>query len=126
MNNICFDDGYREYVVNGGRTIRIRPGDFSLPKRFDAMIKWAREYKPGNTLDELSAADREARKQLDAVLGEGVSDAVFGDMNCMSYANGQPVFFNFLEAFLPIVEAELAAEKEKSDANVKKYTSQVQ
>lgn len=124
--NICFDEGFREFEINGGRTIRIKPGDFSLPKRMEALNEWAKSFEPGKTLDELEESDREARKQLDAVLGEGVSDIIFGDMNCMSYASGKPVFINFIEAFFPIIEAELNAEKEKSDANIKKYTSQVQ
>ena len=115
--NICFDEGFREFEINGGRTIRIKPGDFSLPKRMEALNEWAKSFEPGKTLDELEESDREARKQL---------DAVFGDMNCMSYASGKPVFINFIEAFFPIIEAELNAEKEKSDANIKKYTSQVQ
>lgn len=127
MQNIRFDDGFREYKINGdkSRVIRVNPSDFGIVSRLRAAQAALAELKPTDGPEGLAEIDRAVREQIDGVFGKGTSDAVFGGTNCASLAGGKPIYQNFLEAFMPIIEADIMAEKEKSDANIKKYTSQI-
>lgn len=127
MKNICFDDGYREYMINGDdkRILRVNPSDFGILQRISDAQTAIKSAEVENTPEGIAAFDKLAREQLDAVFGEGTAELVFGRTNCASMAGGKPIYFNFLEALAPIIKADVEAEKRKSDANIKKYTSQV-
>ena len=127
MKNIRFDDGYHEYAINGdeSRVIRVNPSDFGILARLNAAQNAMKGVTIENTPEGIAEFDRLAREQIDMVFGEGTAETVFGRINCASPAGGKPIYINFLEAFAPIIKADLEAEKKKSDANVKKYTSRV-
>ena len=127
MKNICFDDGYHEYKINGdeSRVIRVNPSDFGILARLNAAQEAMKDVTIENSPEGIAEFDRLAREQIDMVFGEGTAETVFGRINCASVANGKPVYINFLEAFAPIIKADVEAERKKSDANIKKYTSQV-
>lgn len=131
MNSLNFDSGVKEYAINDdpNRIIRVNPSDFGIVAR----AKKAKEaldklrIDPGEErLDEaLDAMDKAVREQIDAIFGEGTSQIAFGDVNCTSLANGNPIFLNFLNAIIPEVEKAVEEEKKKSDAKIQKYTSRV-
>lgn len=127
MKSICFDEGFREYAINGdeNRVIRVNPSDFGIVKRLTAAQEAMKEVEIESTPEGIAEFDRFARDQLDQVFGEGTAEIVFGKTNCASMAGGKPIYQNFLEAFAPIIKADIEAEKKKSDENIKKYTSQV-
>lgn len=127
MKSIRFDDGFREYAINGDETrvIRVNPSDFGILHRLSAVQDAMKDVKVENTPESIAEFDRLAREQLDKVFGEGVAEVVFGRVNCASMANGKPIYINFLEAIAPIIKADIEAEMKKSDANIKKYTSQI-
>lgn len=127
MKKIVFDDGYREYAINGDETrvIRINPTDFGIVKRMKAAEEALAAMAIEHSEDGIEELDRVVREQLDSVFGEGTAQTVFGNVNCTSLAGGKTLYQNFLEAFSPIIKADIEAEKKKSDARVKKYTSQL-
>ncbi len=127
MKSIRFDDGFHEYAINGDETrvIRVNPSDFGILARLKVAEESMKDIKIENTPEGIAEFDRLAREQIDKVFGEGTAQIVFGRTNCASMAGGKPIYINFLEAFAPIIKADVEAEKKKSDANIKKYTSQV-
>ena len=127
MKSIRFDEGFHEYAINGdeSRVIRVNPSDFGIIERLTAAQNAMANVTIDNTPEGIAAFDKFAREQIDMVFGEGTSAVVFGRTHLASPANGKPLYVNFLEAFAPIIKADLEAECKKSDANIKKYTSQV-
>ena len=127
MKSIRFDDGFREYAINGDETrvIRVNPSDFGIIERLTAAQNAMANVTIDNTPEGIAAFDKFAREQIDMVFGEGTSAVAFGRTHLASPANGKPLYVNFLEAFAPIIKADLDAERKKSDANIKNYTSQV-
>lgn len=129
--NLSFESGIKEYTINGdpNRVIRINPSDFGIVARAE-KAKTALEklhIDPGeeHLSEALTAMDKAVREQIDLIFGEGTAKTAFGDINCTSLANGNPIFLNFLNAILPEVEKVVAEEKKKSDAKIQKYTSRV-
>ena len=50
-----------------------------------------------------------------------VSDKAFGSVNCLSFAGGQPIVLNFLEAILPEIRKDLEAETQQANERIAKY-----
>lgn len=127
MKSIRFDEGFKEYAINGdeNRVIRVNPSDFAIIGRLEEVFAWSKEYRPDSSANGIGDADRAIREKIDYVFGDGIADTAFGRTNCASLANGRPIYQNFLEALMPVIKADIEAEKKKSDANIKKYTSQI-
>lgn len=123
MQSIKFNEGYKEYAINGdeSRIIRINPSDFGIIKRMQDALKALEAINADNSPDGMAEADRIAREQIDNVFGDGTSEVVFGRTNCMSFAGGQPICANFIEAISPIIEADIKAEAAKSEERIAKY-----
>jgi hypothetical protein len=58
---------------------------------------------------------------IDDLLGDGVSDALFGDMNVYALADGLPVWMNLLFAIAEEVERAYTSEQKKSDPRMRAY-----
>lgn len=69
--------------------------------------------------------DKEIREQINYVFGADVSTPAFGTTYCFSFCDGAPMFENFINALLPVIEKDCMAESEKMKANIGKYTKQV-
>ncbi|MCQ2173314.1 MAG: hypothetical protein MJZ17_11310 [Bacteroidales bacterium] len=129
MKKLQFDNGIRELCINDNpnAVIRICTNDFSLPTRFQAMYdnvaKLLAELEPSP--EAFAKADKEIRAQVDTLLGSPVSDTVFGSVNCLTNAGGQPIVINFLEAVLPFIEESVKSENEAAKQRVSKYTEQL-
>lgn len=78
-----------------------------------------------NVMKTFTACDKEIREQIDFVFGNDVCTVVFGHTNCMSFAGGQPICMNFLNAIVPVLKKEIKAEQQKSKKNIEKYTKQI-
>ncbi len=130
MRSINFDGGYKTYAINGDEncTIKIQVTDFNLPKRInDALteIEGVVEKAKGNRSDEdMASFDTEIRATINKVFGSDICTPAFGIANVCSIAsNGEPIFYNFFNALLPIVkeDIETAAKAAEVRPEVQKY-----
>lgn len=132
--SINFDDGLKDYEINGdpNRVIRINPTDFQIFTRMDNAIGKLKEemgnvqnIKDTGSQEEAMAALRESndvmRKAFDEIFYDGAAQIVFGDQNPLSVSHGKSIFENFLYAFKDLIEPEFKKEKEASDARISKY-----
>lgn len=144
MQNLQFDDGYKEFSINGdeSRVIRFNPRDFAILERIKEsyeMIEAASvsaedaELNPdGSPLNELSEAadivkrfDDTVKEAINHIFNSDVSTAVFGKQSPLSLIGGSPLYEKFLETVIPVIRKEVEAESKKSRERIGKYTSQV-
>ncbi len=134
MRNLNIDKGIKEYSINGdtGKILRVNTSDIGIIARFEKteseLMKIADKYssvEENITINTLTELDEEVKKQIDYIFGDGASNIIFGDTNCVSLAGGQPIFMNFLDAILPTIKSDIIDEQKKSKKKISKYTSQV-
>lgn len=115
MKNISFDSStYKEYQLNGGPTIRVNVSDIGILTRYQENIVEIDRIHDSigahPTTEDIRAADRAVRDLIDGVFGQGVSEAAFGDVNCLSPTVGGGILCtNFLRAFFPVVSEDIKA-----------------
>lgn len=139
MEKLIINKGYKEYQINGDENavIRVKTTDFSLIDRLNAIkeniaqaVKDLEHIKQSDDVDvilsALNAADIKVKEQLDAVFDDKISQTVFGDMNSLSFAGGQPVALNFLDAIMPKITKDLQAEQEAAQQRISKYIEAAQ
>ena len=73
----------------------------------------------------MQQTDRIIREKINYIFGSDVSSAAFGSVYCFSPSNGMPVFVNFINAVMPVIEKEMQVETDKMQLNIDKYTSQL-
>lgn len=135
MRNLNINKGYKTYSINEDETnvITVKTTDFTIIDRLTKVkgniakiVKQMESIRDDAEaevyLNALSDADAEVKAELDAVFDSPVSKAVFGDMNCLSFAGGQPVALNFLEAIIPEIEKDLNEEHKTAAERIGKYT----
>lgn len=134
MEKLLFDNGLKEYDVNGTGVLRFNPSDPNVYGRFlDAVdeIKTVENdlIKRGKALSQndgegvvrlMVEADKKVKTILKNVFGAiNDFDAIFGGVNIMAVAsNGERVITNFMVAIDPIVSsgAEKCAQQKVNDA----------
>lgn len=128
-----FDTGIVEYTINDKATVSFNPTDTAFADRFyetmekleaqNEEIKTQAESitEPRQLLDFMKSRDASMRADIDALLGEGVADAVFGDMNCYSMAGGLPLWLNMFFAIAEEVGGAWDKEQKKTDPRLKSY-----
>ena len=136
MPSLVFDKGYKEYDINGDKNcvIRVNTSDWNIIGRIDAL----RERIAGKVsalqsinddysavMEAMRGVEREVRAEVDEALGSPVCDTAFGGINCLSFAGGQPIVVNFLEAILPEIKKDLETEAEQAERRAEKYTAAV-
>lgn len=135
MRNLNINKGYRTYSINGDEnvTITVKTTDFAIIDRLlkvkENIGKVVEELKnlndnaaPEEYIAALAAAEKKTRAELDAVFDSPVSAAVFGNMNCLSFAGGQPVALNFVDTIIPEISADLEAEHKAAEQRIAQYT----
>ena len=138
MRNLDINKGYKTYSINGDEsvTITVKTTDFSIIDRLTKVqehigdiVTEMQSIKKNAAAEEylaaLDKADKKVKAELDEVFDSPVSAAVFGKMNSLSFAGGQPVALNFLESIIPEISAELEEEQKASAQKIEKYTAQV-
>ncbi len=136
MQSINFNNGYKEYAINGDENciVRFVPSDFGILDRINKSIpvienihKKYSDLKNDTTeiSDMMVSCDKEIREQINYIFGNDVCTPAFGETNCLSPAGGNLLYQNFLDALLPILKKDITAEKEKTVKNIQKYTAQV-
>lgn len=137
-NVILFDDGRKEYTINNdpSRVIRVNPGDFGLLDRISAGERKLNEIaqmhlnlSDDSTTEEITSATREldvaVRELLDGMFDYPVSDVVFGHASSVALIGGKLFVQCFLDAFLPILTADIEKERKLAEKNISKYTDQM-
>lgn len=137
MRNLNINKGYKTYSINDDEsvTITVKTTDFSIIDRLTkvqehigGIVTEMQSIKENAAAEEylaaLDKADKKVKAELDEVFDSPVSAAVFGGMNCLSFAGAQPVALNFLDAILPEISADLEAEQKASAEKIEKYTAQ--
>ena len=135
MERLVINKGFKEYQINDDENavIRVSTTDFGLIDRLTTIDKKIKTIvndleKMTKSDDEeaikaaLREADEKTKQEIDNVFGAGISAAVFGDMNCLSFAGGQPIALNFIDAIAPKIKADLDKEQRASEKRIKKYT----
>ena len=136
MRNLEINKGYKEYTINGdeAKVIRVKTTDFSLidnlrnfEKKVITVAEELDELKNTDDadviLEKIKAADKKVKAELDMIFDDNVSEVVFGSMNCLSYTDGQPVAYGFIEAIIPEIEKDLKAEGKAAQKRIEKYSN---
>ena len=129
-NNLVFDDGFKEFIINNdpNRVIRFNPADVAIMERLkrsqkalDALVQDFAENTPKDAAEALEKLDKAIKKEIDAIFNQPVSDIVFGNQSPMSPVKGVPLFERFFNAVLPVIMDEIKEEKKLSQKRVSKY-----
>ena len=139
MRILNINTGYKTYSINGDENaaIRVRTTDFSIIDRLSkvkahvgGIVEDMKRLKESDTVEAyltaFAEADKRVKAELDAVFDSPVSAAVFGGMNCLSFAGGQPVALNFLEAIMPEIKRDLETEHSAAKEKIDAYTAAAQ
>ena len=128
MQSINFAKGYKTYAINDDEntTVKINVADPNLKARTLRITGEINEYKSkyGDAVitDEiLTELDTFTKAKLDEAFGNGFSQAIFGELSCFAVTEdeGKFVYETFMEAFLPIVTADIEQAKAASRAHLK-------
>lgn len=145
MQNISFDDGFREFTINNdvNRVIRFNPSDFSILERFNTAqkkieeaydginedVKINNDGSPGDELEETAELIKKVNtlinEQVDYIFDSKVSSVAFGNQSPISMVKGVPLFERFIKAAQIYIEKEVMTEQKASQKRISKYTSQV-
>ncbi len=124
---LTFDKNLVEYDINGDYTLKFNPTDEGFVARLEALFESLEGLQgrlaEGKGFAQFGELDAEMRAQIDALLGEGASDALFADMNCYAIADGLPVWMNLVFALLDEVADAYEREFGKTDARVKAHNA---
>ena len=133
-NELIFDEGFKEFNINGdpGRVIRFNPTDISIIERAQKVKKEIGEEV--KRLDKLEINDDEAvakaveevnkiiKEKINYIFGSDVSETVFGVQSPLASANGITLAERFIAAAIPVIQKEIEDEDKKSKARMSKYT----
>lgn len=135
MEKITFDTGRVEYEINGAAKVSFNPTDTAFVERvynlFSELEANQEAYqKRVDEIGEDGAAmfgyacerDAEMREKIDGVLGKGVADALFPDMNCYALADGFPVWINLMFAITEKIDAAFTKEQKRTDPRMRAYS----
>ncbi len=139
MERINFSSGYKKYCINDDETavIRINTRDNAILGRIKTALENLQnlaeilkgienDNNADNVIKTLAEADQKARDEIDYVFGKGTSEIAFGPTDSCSIVEGQPVFMNFINAVIPLIEKDIMNEQEHLSKRVEKYTSHAQ
>lgn len=126
METLKFDEGYREYDVNGdkSRIIRFRV-DPNLKERIEkamADIDKLREKYGKMSGSDLYKAGVEFREIINAAFDSDICTPAFGNASPFAIVGGGKMLYEaFLEALLPVLEKEFKAVQSEIRPEVQKY-----
>jgi len=130
---IKFDDGLREYEINGdpNRIFRFNPSDLSIIEKFETAKKDLKvledKYKNVNIEPNAQTVEilrNETLKLFDSIFYEGAGEVVFKDAHPLTTVNGHLVFENFCNALARIIRQENRDRQSKQNKIVQDYRKQ--
>lgn len=126
MESLKFDEGFREYDINGdkSRIVRFRV-DPNLKERIEkamADIERLREKYGNMKGDDLYKAGMEFREIINRAFDSDICTPAFGNASPFAIVGGGKMLYEaFLEALLPALEKEFKAVQTEPRPEVKKY-----
>ena len=138
--SLTFETGLVEYDINGMATVRFNPTDSVFVERlyktmreldsrqdeFQQRVDAIEIGEHGEGGEEMfafaSERDADMRKLIDELLGDGVADAVFPNMNCYALGDGLPIWVNLVFAVAEKVSEAYDKEHQKGDPRLKQYS----
>ena len=125
--SLTFDTGIVEYDINGMATVCFNPADESFTRKLYGTVELLdgiqdRVASDSTPFDSFGDLDAEMREAIDDLLGPGVADALFQNMNCYAIADGFPVWMNLVMALVDEVTEAYAREFGKTDARIRAYS----
>lgn len=135
MQSLNFKTPLKTYAINDDENavIKINTTDFGLIDRLKNLVertgKIADKYKAMSedklNIDVFIDFDKDIRKEIDYVLGEGVSQSAFGNVNCLSICDdGSMIFENFLNCVVPVILDDVQTAVANRSKHIEKYTNQ--
>ncbi len=116
MKNISFDEGFREYKLNGdeSRVIRIRLTDPNLYDRIEKSMgkieELANKYKGQNNPELIPELNADVRSLINEAFGSDICTPAFGTASPFTVLGGNKLLFeSFFESFLPVLEQDMKA-----------------
>lgn len=137
MQKLVFDRGYKEYQIGDDENavIRINTADVGILAKLNEAVKNieqiqkkyenAEKAESTDAIQLITECDKDIREQINYIFGSDVCTVAFGEINCLSLVGGKPIFENFLEVLIPVMQADFESAQKISDEKVGKYTSQV-
>ncbi len=115
MKTINFDNGVREYALNGDEknVIRVNVSDVNLMHRLALLENKVNEMLGGTQTEELTGEalfklDTELKAAVNEAFGADICTPAFGAVNCLSpVSDGRTIFESFFEAFLPAIKEDI-------------------
>ena len=133
MKSINFNQNIKSYAINGdeNNVVKINTSDYGIftrakekAKEMSSLENKATKAEEKDDLTKLADVEKEVRDLLNYIFNTDVCTPAFGNANCLSPCNGEPLFIGFFNALMQILEEDMVAETKKFNANVSKYTSQ--
>ena len=144
MQNLNFDDGYKEFSINNdpSRVIRFNPADFGIIERInkaydeiekatkiDTDIELKANGEPmkliGQAAEMVKSMSDTIRNQIDYIFNNPVSEVVFGNQSPLGMVKGVPLYERFLSTLIPVIQKEVESEMVASRKRISKYTNKV-
>jgi hypothetical protein len=144
-NNITFDDGKREYLINNdeNRKIYVDSADYGILNRVNEaeenIAKYMKRYEnveiradgsaamdDEKAIEEVKNIGNYVREQIDYIFNAKVSNVVFDGANPLSTRKGVPLYERFLLAFVPIIQADFEEETAEAKKRIEKYQKQAE
>lgn len=123
--SLQFDTGLVEYDINGAAKVSFNPTDetfvHKLESAFRSLDHLQEEVISDEGFERFIALDKEMRETIDGLLGAGVADALFPNMNCYAISGGLPVWMNLVLALLDEVSEAYEREFGKTDERVRSH-----
>lgn len=141
MQNINFNDGYKEFSINNdeSRIIRFNPSDYGMLERFETARNNIKEElsrlgdgvdidNNGDAVDGLAksaemvrVASDIIRHNINHIFGADVCKSAFGMQSPLSSVGGKTLVERFLDAVFPMIEKEIETEHKASKKRMAKY-----
>ena len=134
MQNINFDDGYKEFSINGdeSRVLRFNPSDWGILERIDKVTenlevieKELLDSNDENISKVVAKLDRQIKEQFNYLINSpNASEVIFGKQSPFNPVGDSYLFIRALEVLIPIIKKEVEEKAEESKKRMTKYTEQ--
>ncbi len=131
MQCISFEEGYKEFSINGDekRVIRFNPNDFGILTRmqstlsdFNELEKKLKESNEDDFVGILKDTEITIYKKMDEIFNADVHDIIFNHQSPIALVGGEFLFMRVINAIIPIMEKEINKEQKKAEERMAKYT----
>lgn len=132
---LVIDLGVKRYRLNDVAEVCFNPTDPAFADKlyttFEGLDQKQEQYKADaarvankrEVFDFARKLNAEMRQMLDAALGDGVSAALFGDLNVYALSGGLPLWANLLLAIMDEMEVGFEAEAKLTHPRIQKYSA---